>query len=106
LEGVHTQAYDGLARAERLSALRERYRESVQATTRGGANRLVDPVFEQPIVNSRMVERRLALSRPAALTALRQLQSLGILGSAGEGPPGQLRWRAHDVLQLLYADGD
>jgi Fic family protein len=106
LDGVHTQANDALVRAERLSDLRERYRASVQATTRGGANRLVDLVFEQPIVNSRTVERRLGLSRPAALNALRQLESLGILGSDGEGPRGQLRWRAQDVLQLLIADGE
>jgi Fic family protein len=106
LDGVQTQANDALARAERLSDLRERYRASVQATTRGGANRLVDLVFEQPVVNSRTVERRLGLSRPAALNALRQLETLGILGSAAEGPRGQLRWRAHEVLQLLVADGN
>jgi len=106
LDGVQTQANDALARAERLSDLRERYRASVQATTRGGANRLVDLVFEQPSVNSRTVERRLGLSRPAALNALRQLESLGILGSAAEGRRGQLRWRAHEVLQLLVADGN
>jgi Fic family protein len=104
LEGVQTQANDALARAERLSDLRERYRASVQATTRGGANRLVDLVFEQPVVNARTVERRLSLSRPAALNALRQLETLGILGPAAEGPRGQLRWRAQEVLQLLIAD--
>lgn len=106
LDGVQTQANDALARAERLSDLRERYRASVQATTRGGANRLVDLVFEQPVVNSRTVERRLGLSRPAALNALRQLETLGILGSAAEGPRGQLRWRAQEVLELLVADGN
>ncbi len=104
LDGVQTQANDALVRAERLSDLRERYRASVQATTRGGANRLVDLVFEQPVVNSRTVERRLGLSRPAALNALRQLEALGILGPAAEGPRGQLRWRAQEVLQLLVAD--
>jgi len=36
LDGVQTQANDALARAERLSDLRERYRTSVRATTRGG----------------------------------------------------------------------
>jgi cell filamentation protein, protein adenylyltransferase len=106
LDGVQTQANDALARAERLGDLRERYRASVQAMTRGGANRLVDLVFEQPVVNSRTVERRLGLSRPAALNALRQLETLGILGSAAEGPRGQLRWRAQEVLELLVADGN
>jgi Fic family protein len=104
LEGVRTQANDALARAERLGDLRERYRRSVQATTRGGANRLVDLVFEQPVVNARMVERRLGLTRPSALNALRQLEDLGVLSAAREGPRGQLRWRAEEVLQLLVAD--
>lgn len=104
LLGVHTQANDALARAERLSDLRERYRRSVQAKTRGGANRLVDLVFEQPVVNARTVERRLGLSRPSALNALRQLEDVGVLAAAREGPRGQLRWRAEEVLQLLIAD--
>ena len=104
LDGVRTQANDALTRAERLSDLRERYRRSVQVTTRGGANQLVDLVFEQPVVNARNVERRLGLSRPSALNALRQLEDLGVLKAAQEGPRGQLRWRAEEVLQLLIAD--
>ncbi len=91
LLGVHTQANDALARAERLSDLRERYRRSVQAKTRGGANRLVDLVFEQPVVNARTVERRLGLSRPSALNALRQLEDPGVLAAAREGPRGHQR---------------
>ncbi|MGH8971974.1 MAG: Fic family protein [Acidimicrobiia bacterium] len=106
LDGIHTQANDALARAERLSDLRERYRRSVQAKTRGGANRLVDLVFEQPIVNARTVERRLGLTRPSALNALRQLEDLGVLAAAREGPRGQLRWRAEEVLRLLVTDED
>jgi Fic family protein len=105
LDGVHTQANDALARAERLSDLRERYRRAVQAKTRGGANRLVDLVFEQPVVNAKTVERRLGLTRPSALNALRQLEDLGVLVAAREGPRGQLRWRAEEVLELLVAEG-
>ena len=45
-------------------------------------------------------------SRPrrTALNALRQLETLGILGRAAEGPREQLRWRAPEVLQLLVAE--
>jgi hypothetical protein len=82
----------------------ERYRAAVQAATRGGANQLVDLVFEQPVVNTRLVERRLGLSRPAALNALRQLEAQGVLMRAGEGPRGQLRWRAGEVLALLTSE--
>jgi len=101
LEGVRTQAIDAFARAERLTDLREDYRSRVRSATRGAANRLVDLAFEQPVLNSRVVEARLDITRPAALTALRHLEDLGVLAEVGEGPRRQLRWRAHEVLAAL-----
>jgi Fic family protein len=104
LDGVRTQAVDAVARAERLTDLRERYRAEVGAASRGAANQLVDIAFEQPVLNSRFVERRLGITRPAALTALRQLADLGILTDVSEGPRGQLRWRAHEILSVLLEE--
>jgi len=101
LDGVRTQAIDALARAERLTDLREHYRAEVQARTRGIANQLVDLAFEQPVLNTRVVEARLGVSRPAALNALRQLGDVGLLEEVSEGPRGQLRWRAEQVLTVL-----
>ena len=101
LDGVRTQATDALARAERLTDLRERYRTEVQARTRGIANQLVDLAFEQPVLNTRLAESRLGVSRPAALNALRQLADVGFLDEVAEGPRGQLRWRAQQVLTVL-----
>ena len=88
LEGVTTQAIDAVTRAERLTDLRERYRSRVQATTRGAANQLVDVVFEQPVVNAHLVESRLGVSRPAALSALRRLEALDVLHHSERGPAG------------------
>jgi Fic family protein len=105
LSGVCEQATDAVVRAERLTDLRERYRTEVQASTRGAANQLVDLAFEQPVLNSRAVERRLHISRPAALKALRQLAALGILGEVQGGPRGQIRWRGHEILSVLTAEG-
>jgi Fic family protein len=105
LSGVCEQAADAVVRAERLTDLRERYRTEVQASTRGAANQLVDLAFEQPVLNSRAVERRLHISRPAALKALRQLAALGILGEVQGGPRGQIRWRGHEILSVLTAEG-
>jgi Fic family protein len=101
LDGIRTQAIDALARAERLTDLREHYRTRVRAATRGAANQLVDLAFEQPVLNARFVEARLDITRPAALAALRHLEELGVLAKVGEGPRGQLRWRAHEVLSVL-----
>ena len=101
LDGVRTQAIDAVARAERLTDLREQYRARVRAATRGEANQLVDLAFEQPVLNARLVQTRLDITRPAALTALRQLDELGVLVEVGEGPRGQLRWTAHEILAVL-----
>lgn len=104
LDAVSTQAIDAVGRAEQLTDLRERYRIRVQDTTRGSANQLVDIAFEQPVLTSRIVETRLTITRPSALAALRVLADLGILTEAADGPRGQLRWRAHEVLEVLVAE--
>ncbi len=104
LDAVATQAIDAVGRADRLTGLRERYRVRVQEATRGSANQLVDLAFEQPVLTARIVEQRLQITRPSALAALRLLASLGILTEATDGPRGQLRWRAHEVLNVLVAE--
>lgn len=104
LDAVITQASDAVRRAERLTDLRERYRETVQAQTRGSANRLVELAFAQPVLTARFVEQRLGITRPSALSALRVLEDAGILTEASDGPRGQLRWRATGVLDVLTAD--
>jgi hypothetical protein len=57
-----------------------------------------------PGVNARLVQARLDVTRPAALTVPRQLSKLGILSEVGGGPRGQLPWQAHDVLAALVDD--
>ena len=104
LAGVETQALDAVARAERLTDLRERFRERVSDATRGSANQVAELAMTQPILTGRMVESRLGISRPAALNALRDLQGLGVLVAADDGPRGQLRWRAEEVLAVLVSE--
>ena len=98
------QAADAVTRAERVIDLREQYRLRVRAVTRGVANALVDLAFEQPVLNARLVERRLGVTRPAALAALRQLAKLDILTETTGGPRGQFRWRAQQVLAALLEE--
>jgi Fic family protein len=101
LDGVRAQSIDAIARAERLTDLREKYRSVVQATTRGSANQLVDLAFEQPVLNTSVVENRLGVSRPAALRALRQLADAGVVTETSSGPRRQRRWRAFEILSAL-----
>lgn len=101
LDGVRIQAGDAVIRAERLMDLRERYRATVQAQTRGLAVKLVDLVFEQPVLTTGYVERRFEVARPSSLRALRLLAAGGLLKEVHEGPRRQLRWRAPEVLEIL-----
>ncbi|MGH3850715.1 MAG: Fic family protein, partial [Pseudonocardiaceae bacterium] len=101
LDAVALQAADAVARAERLTDLKDRYRAVARAATRGAANRLVDLAFEHPVLTSSIVERRLDITRPSALSALRQLAELGILTPGAAGPRRQLRWRADAILGVL-----
>ncbi len=101
LGAVEAQANDAVRRAEQLSDLRERYREAVRAATRGAATQVVDLVFEMPILTARVVEQRLGISRPAALSDLRALGRAGLVAEERTGPRGQIRWRADGVLRAL-----
>jgi Fic family protein len=104
LDAVCTQATDAVARAEQLTDLRERYRTLVRSSTRGTANQVAELALEQPVLTARIVEERFEVSRPAAIAALRQLADLGVLNEAAEGPRGQLRWRANEVIHILTAE--
>lgn len=67
----------------------------------GSACRRRNQGSPQPVLTSLSVEKRLKVSRPATLKALRQLTDFGILVEITGGPRGQLRWRAHEVLAIL-----
>ncbi|GIU84951.1 MAG: hypothetical protein KatS3mg008_1726 [Acidimicrobiales bacterium] len=104
LDAVRAQADDAVLRAEKLLDLRESYRARVQKATRSAAQGLVDLLFEHPVLSARDVERRIGVTRPAALAALRRLEAEGFLSPAAPGARGQLRWRAHEVLEILLTD--
>jgi Fic family protein len=104
LHGVEVQSTDALHRAERLTDLREDYRARVQAAYRSKAIVLLELAFEQPILTTRIVERRLDVSRPSSLRLLRQLADLEILVEAPTGLRGQHRWRAPAILEVLASD--
>ena len=105
LAAVHTQAADAVARAQRIVALRERYRTAASAITSSKAMTLVDLVCETPIVFSRAVEARLGVTRPTALKLLRQLEEVGVLEQGSPGPRGQRRYLARDLMAAVTGEG-
>jgi Fic family protein len=105
LTAVRSQAADAVARAQRIVALRERYRTMAAAITSSNAMILVDLVCETPIVSSRAVEARLGVTRPTALKLLRQLEEVGVLVEGNTGPRGQRRYLARELMATVADEG-
>lgn len=100
LTGVAAQATDAVDRAERLSDLRETYREKLRGS-RSRAGELVDLLFANPILTVRHVQAALSLSQPGATNLLRLLIEHGVLREVGEGRGVRHRWLADEVLGVL-----
>lgn len=104
LEAVKTQATDAVARAQRIVALRERYRSAANAIPSSNGMALVDLVCEQPIVSSRAVEARLGVTRPTALKLLRQLERVEVLAELDHGPRRQRRYVARELVAAVMEE--
>lgn len=101
LEVVRSQAVDAVARAERIVALRERYRAAAAELRSVNAFQVVDLMCENPIVTTRLVEARLGVARPTALRILRQLDGAGLLEEASQGARGQRRYVARELMDVI-----
>jgi Fic family protein len=104
LEVVHSQSIDAVARAERLVELRERYRATATGLGSVNALQVVDIMCENPIVTTRLIEARVGVARPTALRLLRQLESAGLLDEAAQGPRGQRRYVARELMDVVTGD--
>ena len=100
LRGVAAQARDGVARTERLLALRERYREQVQ-TERTAARLLqaVDLLFTRPAVTVRDVESALQVNFATAQRYVAQLEQAGMLHEI----TGRARSRVYQADEVVAA---
>lgn len=101
LEAVKTEAADAVTRAKRIVQLRERYRAAATAIPSSNGMALVDVVCEYLLVSSRTVEDRLGVTRPTALKLLRQLEAVGVLAEANQGPRGQRRYVATEMVAAV-----
>lgn len=101
LKSIQTQSTDAVQRAERIVALRERYREAASALGTANAFDLVDLICENPVVTTRSIENRLGVSRPTALRLLRRMEEQGVLTEAEEGARGQRRYVARGLMEAV-----
>ncbi len=101
LTAVAVQAGDAVARAERLSDVRERYRQET-ATSRSRAPEVVDMIMANPYITVRQVQEGLGISQPGALNLIRRLEGLGWLRQLGtHGRGGRAFWVAPEVLSTI-----
>lgn len=101
LTAVKTQAADAVERAERIMDLRERYREVASSLGTSNALALVDLICENPVVTTRAIESRLAVSRPTALRLLRRMEERGVLTEEETGARGQRRYVARQLKDVM-----
>ncbi len=104
LRGVAEVSHAAAATAREILKLRERAR-GMSVLPRGGANfgpRLVDFLFERPIVNVRMVEKELACSFAKANSLVNSFVKLGLLEEM-TGWQRNRRYRFRPYLALFDA---
>lgn len=107
LRGVAEVSHAATATARQILKLQERGREKALASP-GDANygqRLVDFLFERPIVNVRMVEERLDCSFAKANTLVKSFVELGLLEEM-TGWQRNRRYRFRPYLALFEVDPD
>lgn len=104
LTAIATQATDAVGRAQQIIEIRERYREAAAALGTANALSLVDLICENPVVTTRSIEERLAVSRPTALRLLRRMKEQGVLSESGTGARGQRRYAAKQLMAVVSGD--
>jgi Fic family protein len=102
-EGVAASATESQTKVERLIALREALRFTVQsAGKRGAAERLAADLVGSPFVTGPWVAQRYELSGQGATNAIRTLVDLGVLRpSSMRLSRGAQAYEAPDVLKVL-----
>lgn len=101
LNGVSVQAREAADLADRLVALHNRYRESLQAKhVTANVLALIDALFENPLMYTSRAEAVLGVSAPTARATIRTLETQGILREITDR-----RWRkiyqADEIYGLL-----
>ncbi len=101
LEGVKQQSQDAVDRIDRLQALRVQYQAQIQAR-RAPARllRVVDLLFAQPVITTRLVETALETNFVGAQRLIDQLVQAGLLREITGGRRNRV-YRADEILKIL-----
>jgi Fic family protein len=105
LEGVATVASEATETARRIVRLADEARETITAKLgrrSGNGLRLLDHLFEQPVVTVKTVQSALRISQPASAALVRQMEGAGIL----EETTGRRRDRIFRFARYLELFGE
>ena len=91
---------NGRTLASDLAAIREGWNERITVRRGAAAHRLADLLVRQPVVDSPIVQRELAVAATNANTAIEHLEEKGILAKVS-GNYRNRKWAATDVLDAL-----
>lgn len=101
LTAVEVQAKDGVARADRLLTMRERYRAELFGS-RNRAIEVVDMIFENPVLTSSAVRDQLDVTTQGALNLIRGLEAKGWVEQVGQsGRGGAKLWMASEIFDAM-----
>jgi Fic family protein len=101
LTGVSAQAKEAADLADRLLALHNRYRESLQAKhVTANVLALIDALFENPLMYTRRAEAVLDVTAPTARVAIKTLADQGILREITDRNWRKI-YRADEIYGLL-----
>lgn len=101
LTAVATQSRDGAARSQTIIELRDAYMQAASEVGTSNALAVVDLVCENPMINARMIEGKLGVSKPTALRLLRRMEEKGILTEDAEGARGQRHYVAREMMDAV-----
>lgn len=105
LIGVATVAREAEQTARHIVELREQLRQAAQATGVSlNTLKLMDHLFEQPVINVKAAQEWLGVSVPAASRMVNELQSAGILTEVTGGRRNRMFW--FDPYLDLFSDVD
>jgi Fic family protein len=102
LRGVAEQARDAVVRAKRLQDLQLGWRERLAGARSALPLRLVDMLFETPMVSIPQVQRALEVTYPTAQRNVHKLIDADILVPVGESSYGQT-FRAWEIFDIITA---
>jgi Fic family protein len=103
LTGVAEVAREAEQTARQIVELRERLRHAAQSTDMSvNTLKLLDHLFEQPVINVKEAQRRLSVSFPAANGMVNELQRVGVLTEVTGGRRNRM-FRFDPYLDL-FAD--